>query len=128
MNAVDSPDCVSLSGKQTDTVGDIRIGTADKDDTPVVTEVTDAPISGIPASPATPPDGASSKFVHCKDKDVLTTQTVNTLVSAKGSLLTRYLIKKTDAPKEQGKNDTCAVTSEPKSPKNSDPQDTGQLV
>ena len=83
MNAVDSPDCVSLSGKQADTAGDIQIGTADKDDTTEVTENTDAPISGIPANPSAPLDAASSKFVHCKDKDVLTTQTGNTPVSAK---------------------------------------------
>ena len=125
MNAVDSPDRVSLSGKQADTAGDIQIRTSDKGDAPEVTEVTDVPISGIPASPSTPPDAASSKFVHCKNKDVPTSQTGNTPVSAKGSPFTRYLSKKTDPPKEQGKSDTCAVTSEPKCPENSDPQDTG---
>ena len=125
VNAVDSRNRVSPSGKRADTAGDIQIGTADKGDAPEVTEVTDVPISEIPAGLSTPPDAAFSKFVHCKDKDSPTTQTGNTPVSAKGSPFTRYLIKKTDPPKEQGENDTCAVTSEPKSPENSDPQDTG---
>ena len=125
MDAVDSPDCVSISGKQADTAGDIQIETTEKDDAPEVTEVTNAPISRMPASPSTPLDTVSTKFVHCKDKDILTTQTGNTQVSAKGSPFTRYLIKTTDPPKEQGKNNTCAVTSEPKCLKNSYPQDTG---
>ena len=80
MNAVDSPDRVSPSGKQADTAGNFQIGAADKGDAPEVTEVTDVPISGISASPSTPPDAASSKFVHCKDKESQTTQTGNTPV------------------------------------------------
>ena len=82
MNAVDSSDCVSPNGKQTDTAEDIQTGTADKGDAPEVTEITEVPIRKIPAGPSTP-DAASSKVVHCKDKDSPTTQTGNTPVSAK---------------------------------------------
>ena len=125
MNAVDSSDCVSPNAKQTDTAEGIQTGTADKGDAPEVTEITEDPIRENPVGPSTPSDAASSKFVLCKGKDSPATQTGNTPVSAKGSPFTRYLIKKTDPPKEQGKSDTCAVTSESKSPENSDPQDTG---
>ena len=125
VNAIDSSDCVSPNGKQIDTAEDFQTGTADKGDAPEVAEFTEDPIRENPVGPSTPPDAASSKFVHCKDKDSPTTQTGNTPVSAKGSPFTQYLIKKTDPPKEQGKSDTCAVTSESKSPENPDPQDTG---
>ena len=125
MNAVDSSDCVSPNGKQTDTAEDIQTGTADKGDAPEVTEITEDPIRGNSVGPSTPPGAVSSKFVLRKGKDSPATRTGNTPVSAKGSPFTRYLIKKTDPPKKQGKSDTCAVTSETKSPENSDPQDTG---
>ena len=125
VNAVDSSDCVSPNGKQTDTAEDIQTGTADKGDAPEVTEITEDPIRGNPVGPSTPPGAVSSKFVLCKGKDSPATRTGNTPVSAKGSPFTRYSIKTTDPPKKQGKSDTCAVTSETKSPENSDPQDTG---
>ena len=94
VNAVDSSDCVSPNGKQTDTAEDIQTGTADKGDAPDVTEITEGPIRENPAVPSTPPDASSSKFLHCKDKDSPATQTGNIPVSAKGSPFTRYLIKK----------------------------------
>ena len=118
VDAVGFHDSASLSGKQADTVGDIQVGTTEKDNTPEVTEVTNAPVSGISPSPSRALDIVSTKFVHCKDKDLLITQTGNMPVSAKGSHFTRYLIKKTDSPKGQGKNDTCAAKSAAKKPQN----------